>query len=479
MRRLQNHQRRSRPAHAGVRMALCAVLLVGGVGNLLAENWPTYRHDHRRSGVTGEQLDAAKLTKQWVYRSAFVPQMAFSGPAPRDFYNAPDKDLKPRMDFDRVFNVAVADGRVYFGSSVEDAILCLDAGTGEREWAHITDGPVRLAPTWHDGRVYAGSDDGHVYCVNAKEGSLIWRKRIAETDYRVPSDGKFISLWPVRSGVVIVDGIAYCGAGFLPSESAYVAALDAATGETGGPGTWKHARSGELSLQGFLLTANDKLYVPAGRSPPYIFSRATGKLEGQIKGGGGTYCLLDDQSQLIYGPSRSGGLELSNAEAKNTVITFDGNHILVSKGRSYLHTDTQLHALDRQRYNELTALKIQADNRRRNLSREIKAFGKNLSSDKAKAAIAKMRQAQLDSARASKQLPSTVLWRADCGHPHDLILAGDTLFVGGVNEVAAHSAKDGKVLWRAPVSGNAFGLAAADGRLFVSTDNGAIHAFGH
>jgi outer membrane protein assembly factor BamB len=452
------------------------LLLIGTVG--WAEDWPTYRHDHQRSGITTEDLDVTRLKKLWVYQSATVPRMAFSGPAPRDFYNKPDVDLKPRMDFDRVFNVAVVGKRLYFGSSTEDAIYCLDAATGKLIWAHITDGPVRLAPTCSLGRVYAGSDDGHVYCLNGANGTLIWRQRIADRDYRVPSDGKFISLWPVRSGIIVDRGLAYCGAGFLPSESAFIAALNADTGKTDTPGTWRHAQSGELSLQGFLLASNDRLYVPAGRSPPYIFDRATGKKQGQIRGGGGTYCLLDDRQQLIYGPSRSGGLELSNAQAKNTVVTFSGNHIIVSKGISYLHTDTELRALDRLRYNELSALKIKSDSQRSRLSKEIKKFGKDLASAKAKALIAEMRQAQLDSARATRELPTTLKWQAKCRHPQALILAGKTLFAGGSGNVAAYSTRDGRLTWQAPVSGNAFGLAVANGTLFVSTDNGTIHAFG-
>jgi outer membrane protein assembly factor BamB len=460
------------------KLRLVCLLLALSLISASAEDWPTYRHDHHRSGTTAEQLDATGLKQHWVYQSAAIPQMAFSGPAPRDFYNSPDKDLKPRMDFDRVFNVAVVGERLFFGSSTDDAIYCLDARTGKVEWVYITDGPVRLAPTCDEGRVYAGSDDGHVYCLTGDDGTLSWKKRVADRDYRVPSDGKFISLWPVRSGIVVDNGIAYCGAGFLPSEASFIAALDADTGNVGPKGTWRQTRSGEFSLQGFLLASDDRLYLPAGRSPPYMFERSTGKPQGQISGGGGTYCLLDDQQQLIYGPSRNGGLELSNAKAKNTVVTFAGNHIIVAAGISYLHTDTELRALDRVRYNDLTATKIKADGRRRKLSGEIKKFGKDVANPKAKALIAEMRQAQLDSARAMQELPKTLRWRSMCRHPHALILAGKTLFAGGSGEVAAYSALDGRVLWKAPVSGNAFGLAVASGKLFVSTDNGSIHAFG-
>jgi len=442
-----------------------------------AEDWPTYRHDHRRSGITSENLNATGLKQAWVYKSTTIPRMAFSGPAPRDFYNRPKVDLRPRMDFDRVFNVAVVGDRLYFGSSTEDAIFCLDTGTGKMVWAYVTDGPVRLAPTCHDGRVYAGSDDGHVYCFNGGDGKLIWKQRIANRDYRVPSDGKFISLWPVRTGVVVDGGIAYCGAGFLPSESAYMAAFDAVTGVIGKTGTWRHAQTGTLSLQGFMLAANDRLYVPAGRSPPFIFNRESGKLQGQIRGGGGTYCQLDDRQQLIYGPSRYGGLELSDAQVRKTVVTFDANHMIVTKDISYLLTDTHLRAIERNRYHDQSIRKRKADIRRSSLFDELKKLGKDNSSTKAKRLMHDIEQAKQEGNDATKQLLTTLKWQATSEHPHSLILAGDTLFAGGNDNVAAHSATNGKKLWVAPVSGNAFGLAVANGQLFVSTDNGTIHAF--
>lgn len=447
------------------------------VGAGLSEDWPTYRHDHRRSGITSENLNAGNLKTVWVHKSTTIPRMAFSGPAPRDFYNRPKVDLRPRMDFDRVFNVAVVGDRLYFGSSTEDAIYCLATDTGKMIWAHVTDGPVRLAPTCHDGRVYAGSDDGHVYCLNGRDGKLIWKQRIANRDYRVPSDGKFISLWPVRTGVIVDGGIAYSGAGFLPSESAYMAAFDAMTGNVGKTGTWRHAQTGTLSLQGFMLISNERIYVPAGRSPPFIFDRESGRLQGQISGGGGTYCQLDDRQQLIYGPSRYGGLELSDAQVRKTVVTFDANHMIVTKDISYLLNDTHLRAIERNRYHEQSIRKRNADSRRKSLFDELKKLGKDQSSTKAKRLIHDIEQVKLDGLNATKQLLTTLKWQTTSQHPHALILAGDTLFAGGRDRVAAHSTKNGRHLWEAPVSGNAFGLAVANGHLFVSTDNGTIHAF--
>ena len=66
-----------------------------------------------------------------------------------------------------------------------------------------------------------------------------------------------------------------------------------------------------------------------------------------------------------------------------------------------------------------------------------------------------------------------------CDEPLDVILAGDAIIAGGEDHIAAYAAKDGAKLWTAPVDGRAYGLAADDGRLYVSTDTGAIHCFGN
>ncbi len=59
-----------------------------------------------------------------------------------------------------------------------------------------------------------------------------------------------------------------------------------------------------------------------------------------------------------------------------------------------------------------------------------------------------------------------------------MIKAGETLYVGGESEIAALDAQGDRV-WTAAVDGAAYGLAVANGHLYVSTDTGAIHCFGN
>ena len=113
----------------------------------------------------------------------------------------------PRMHSDTAFHVAAADGKVYFGSSVTDEATCVDAASGKILWTFATEGPIRSTPTVAGRRVYVGSDDGQVYCLDAEKGSLRWRYRPGPNDRKIIGNGRMISRWPIRTNVLVDDGI--------------------------------------------------------------------------------------------------------------------------------------------------------------------------------------------------------------------------------------------------------------------------------
>lgn len=207
---------------------IVAVLVLVPLGNAMAaaDDWPTYRHDMARSGITSEEV-APPLTECWVFKSRHLPQPAWGDPKP-----GPVEDILElrRVHFDDVFQPVAGHGAVYFGSSADNKVYCLDAETRRIRWTRITGGPVRLAPTIVGGRVYIGSDDGYAYCLDAKDGSLVWKFHAAPEDQRVLGHGKMISLWPLRTGVVVDDGVAYFSAGIFPGEGVFLYAVDAETG---------------------------------------------------------------------------------------------------------------------------------------------------------------------------------------------------------------------------------------------------------
>lgn len=393
-----------------------------------ADDWPTYQHDVRRSGVTAEALDVDALEAAWVWRSPRPPQPAWHGPAKWDAY-AGIRGLRSMRNYDPVFHVIAVGESVYFGSSVDDAVRCLDAATGRERWIHVTEGPIRVAPSYSDGAVYVGSDDGHAYCLDAAQGELRWRYRpdiddeeLADQRHLIVNDGRLIGFWPCRTGVLVDGGTAYFACSLLPWKTSYLCALDAISGRPEGEGRFVLSKSG-LTLEGPLLASDEQLFVPQGRLAPRVFRRRGGETLGQLKGGGGTFVVLTDDDEVLYGPgNKTGAIQQSDRERRTTIATYDGaNAMVVAHGAAYLLTDEALSSIDR------------GDRSER--------------------------------------------WKVACDCPYALIMAGEVLFAGGTDQVAAYSTADGTRLWSAAIEGRAYGLAAAGGQLLVSTDVGHIYAF--
>jgi len=100
---------------------------------------------------------------------------------------------------------SVVDGKVYVGSNDKN-IYCLDALSGRLLWNFTTGFRIKSSPAVVDGKVYIGPDDGYVYCLDAINGSLIWK---------TPAGGyipaHFDAVSSLRSSPTVVGGRVYAG----------------------------------------------------------------------------------------------------------------------------------------------------------------------------------------------------------------------------------------------------------------------------
>ena len=394
-----------------------------------ADDWPTYRHDAARSGYTSDSL-SAELHPRWTFSMQHAPRPAW----PRS----------KRMTFDRSPQTIVADGRVFFGSSVDGKLHALDADTGQPLWAFATRAPIRFAPTHHNGRIYATSDDGHLYCLQANDGRLLWQKRGGPGDEMILGNSRMVSRWPARGGAAIHGGILYFAAGIWPSDGVSLYALDPATGRTlwlndtagsiylGQPHGGAYANSG-VAAQGHLAISEKQVFMPTGRGVPAAFDRTTGgfqylHLQANTKVGGSAMTLC--RNVFV-----NNGVVFDQATGKSQGKIGNGPIVATPNGLVTSVSD------------RLTGYRWDNEEQKTRPGLIIKVRG-------------------LDQVFTAKQEAA-----------NETIVADDKIITGGNGFVQIQSRADGKQLWRTAVNGSVYCLAVANGRLYASTDQGTIHCF--
>ena len=124
---------------------------------------------------------------------------------------------------------AIAAGKRVFWADSSGMIHCNK--NGQKAWSYPTGGKIFAAPTFWNGRLYAGSSDGYVYAIDAETGALLWRFRAAPQERNLMVYGHLSSTWPVNTGILVNEGIAYFAAGIVDRDGTHVFALDATTGK--------------------------------------------------------------------------------------------------------------------------------------------------------------------------------------------------------------------------------------------------------
>jgi len=146
-------------------------------------DWPMYRHDPLRSGVATTVVPA-ELKPAW--------KAQIGG---------------------RLTQPVVAGGKVLLAGVDENTVYALDEKSGEVLWKHIAGGRIDSPPAVYRGMALFGSADGRVTCLRLSDAELVWRFLAARADVRAVAYDQVESLWPVHGSVLVVDGVAYCSAG--------------------------------------------------------------------------------------------------------------------------------------------------------------------------------------------------------------------------------------------------------------------------
>ena len=177
----------------------------------VADDWPQWRGP-MRDGVWREdgivqEFSASTLTPRWRVQIA----NGYSGPT-------------------------VADGCVYVTDRVTEPVQrervhCFDAMTGEKVWSHVYDCPYeriehrdgpRASVTIDAGRAYSLGTMGHLFCLDAAKGDVLWSKDLYSLyEIRIP-------LWGIAASPLIDGDLVIVHVG--GRDGASLIAFDKATG---------------------------------------------------------------------------------------------------------------------------------------------------------------------------------------------------------------------------------------------------------
>jgi len=424
-----------------------------------AAAWPTYRADSQRSGCARSAV-RAELRLLWQTKVGAK-------------LTAP----------------TVGSGRLLVAAPDEHCVAAMDARSGRMVWDFTAGARVDSPPTIFRGRAIFGCRDGSVYSLRVSDGVPAWKLHPARESRLIVADGQLESAWPVHGSVLVCDGAAY----FTAGRSSYLdggidlCRVDALSGEnlsrtniyspdpeTGrqprqfGPASMPGARSDLLSGDGQHVYLRDMVFDlngnPQPDGPAHLLAM-TG--------------FLDDtwahRSYLIFGTHWSAALGCSGRDRNlvyGRLLVFD-EKMIYGYGRNGVHWSNQLQdgpyrlfAVRRGESAPQWTAKLPITARAMLLAGDVLFL----------AGPASPLHEWAETFAVRTESRSTESTSTD-GAGAQGASADDAT---GTSLLLAVSASDGSVLARRKLPGEPIfdGLAAADGRLYVSLTSGAVACFG-
>jgi len=186
----------------------------------------------------------------------------------------------------------VADDKVFIGTP-SHFVFALDFKSGKEVWRFEVGGAISSAPAFSNGRIYFGQQGGeeHFYCINASDGSLMWKQtlgwvwaspNISGGKIFIPAVNGYVNCLREKDGAIlwrhrtnggahpcppVEDGIVYFG-----SWDRFIYAFAVEDGRL----LWKRNVGGGFD-SGAPIALDGKLYLPNGSNTFFCLDARTGK----------------------------------------------------------------------------------------------------------------------------------------------------------------------------------------------------------
>jgi outer membrane protein assembly factor BamB len=377
-------------------------------------DWPMYRRDPARSNFTPASLPA-QLQQLW----------------------------SEKLGNTRLTQAVAAYGLVVLSEPQTHRVFARDGATGRERWSFVADGRVDTPPALHRGLCLFSTTAGSVYALDAATGAAVWRLRAAPAEKYIADEGDFGSAWPVIGGVLPLDGEIYFASGRAVNVDGgmRLLAAEAATGKI----RWRTAggSSGDL----FLSNGRELMLTKT------FYTLANGSRIGGAK----------DSKGLLHTTSYASPVSVLDHMACVEPLLSSEKHVELTDGRitgeALAFSDKLGVAAWRYRFGVPATLMKKEKAGQRFLY--AMAAGKN---------------AWLLDDNIRQQMVG-------------VILAGDTAYLAGRptsldpkdgSELWVLAGADGKLLQSLPLDARPAydGLSAANGRLYLATEDGRLICFG-
>ena len=257
----------------------------------LNDSWVSFSHDINHTGYQDETLDVQHFIQKWN----------FSG-------NGTGSPTGWTIVAPIVYG-----GVVYAGSN-DGNLYAINASTGVQIWNKNFPASIFSSPNYYDGVIYVEgglSNSDTLYAVNPSNGNVIWSKSIGDSASSVSASVRG------HAAPEIYNGVIYIGSRYLSANN-YIYAINSTNGNT----IWSYATSNTNPILTSSTYNNGLVYTSSSDGNLYTIYSSNGTLAWKYTTGGQIISSPAYYKDMIFVGSNDGGLYEINATNGSLIVVY-------------------------------------------------------------------------------------------------------------------------------------------------------------